>query len=110
MTPAGRLEALRQRRRWLLAETPASRTQARLGQAYVGCGMYTDCGPCDGGAAPPPHPLRVTSANLTGKDLQGFNLVNTNFTNANLTNVNLTGATLTGAILTGANLTGVIGL
>jgi peptide/nickel transport system permease protein len=36
MTPAGRLEALRQRRRWLLAETPASRTQARLGQAYVG--------------------------------------------------------------------------
>ena len=36
MTSAGRLEALRQRRRWLLAETPASRTQARLGQAYVG--------------------------------------------------------------------------
>ena len=36
MTPAGRLEVLRQRRRWLLAETPASRTQARLGQAYVG--------------------------------------------------------------------------
>jgi len=36
MTPAGRLEVLRQWRRWLLAETPASRTQARLGQAYVG--------------------------------------------------------------------------
>jgi peptide/nickel transport system permease protein len=36
MIPVGRLEALRQRRRWLLAETPASRTQARLGQAYVG--------------------------------------------------------------------------
>jgi peptide/nickel transport system permease protein len=36
MTPAGRLAALRQRQRWLLAETPASRTQARLGQAYVG--------------------------------------------------------------------------
>jgi peptide/nickel transport system permease protein len=36
MMPAGRLEALRRRRRWLLAETPASRTQARLGQAYVG--------------------------------------------------------------------------
>ena len=39
MTPASRLEVFRrwrQWRRWLLAETPASRTQARLGQAYVG--------------------------------------------------------------------------
>jgi peptide/nickel transport system permease protein len=32
MTTAGRLSGLRA---WLLAETPASRTQARLGQAYV---------------------------------------------------------------------------
>ncbi len=33
MTPAGRAATLRS---WLLAETPASRGQARLGQAYVG--------------------------------------------------------------------------
>ena len=32
MTPAGRAATLRS---WLLAETPASRAQARLGQAYV---------------------------------------------------------------------------
>jgi peptide/nickel transport system permease protein len=36
MTATGRLEVLRRWRAWLLAETPASRTQARLGQAYVG--------------------------------------------------------------------------
>jgi peptide/nickel transport system permease protein len=35
MTPVGRLVVLRQWPGWLLAETPASRTQARLGQAYV---------------------------------------------------------------------------
>src|SRR5512145_2407272 len=33
MTPAGRAATLRS---WLVAETPASRGQARLGQAYVG--------------------------------------------------------------------------
>jgi endonuclease/exonuclease/phosphatase family metal-dependent hydrolase len=42
------------------------------GEAYVGCGAYLDCGPCDGGAAPPPHPLRVTSANLTSGNLQSY--------------------------------------
>jgi len=35
MTPAGRLAMLRRWRGWLLAGTPASRAQARLGQAYV---------------------------------------------------------------------------
>ncbi len=35
MTSAGRLATLPGWRTWLLAETPVSRTQARLGQAYV---------------------------------------------------------------------------
>jgi peptide/nickel transport system permease protein len=35
MTTSGWPEALQQWRGWLLAETPASRAQARLGQAYV---------------------------------------------------------------------------
>jgi peptide/nickel transport system permease protein len=36
MTPAGPRPAARAWRAWLLADTPASRAQARLGQAYVG--------------------------------------------------------------------------
>jgi peptide/nickel transport system permease protein len=36
MTPADGLVARRRWRAWLLDETPVSRTQARLGQAYVG--------------------------------------------------------------------------
>src|SRR5262249_30225180 len=35
MTSGGTVSARQTRRAWLLAETPASRTQARLGQAYV---------------------------------------------------------------------------
>jgi peptide/nickel transport system permease protein len=35
MTTAGQVAALSRWRAWLLAETPASRTQARLGQVYV---------------------------------------------------------------------------
>src|SRR5262249_9163035 len=35
MTIAVRPTALRRGRAWLLADTPASRTQARLGQAYI---------------------------------------------------------------------------
>jgi endonuclease/exonuclease/phosphatase family metal-dependent hydrolase len=42
------------------------------GEAYVGCGQYRDCGPCDGGSSPPPHPLRITSANLTSGNLQSY--------------------------------------
>lgn len=42
------------------------------GEAYLGCGQFTDCGPCPDGGLPPPHPLRVTAGNLTSGNLQSY--------------------------------------
>jgi endonuclease/exonuclease/phosphatase family metal-dependent hydrolase len=54
--------------------TPKSCTDVGrvCGEAYVGCGTYTNCGPCPDGGQPPPWPLRVTAANLTSGNLQSY--------------------------------------